>query len=71
MESKCVFNLNYYNSGSVRFLISILQQVKIMNDKVNKVIVEWFYEKDDIHIFENGKELKALLGTSFSFIETQ
>ena len=71
MELKCTFNLNYYNSGSVRFLISILQQVKIMNDKVNKVIVEWFYEKDDIHIFENGKELKALLGTSFSFIETQ
>ena len=71
MELKCVFNLEYYNSGSVRFLISILQQVKIMDDKVSKVIVEWLYEKDDIHIFENGKELEELLGMSFSFIETQ
>ncbi|MBL7113260.1 MAG: DUF1987 domain-containing protein [Bacteroidales bacterium] len=71
MELKCVFKLEYYNSGSVRFLISVLQNVKIMNDKVNKVTVEWFYEKDDIHIFENGKELEELIKLKFIFIETQ
>jgi len=71
MELKCSFNLNYYNSGSVRFLTSILQQVKNMRDRVNNVTVEWYYENDDIHIFENGKELERLLGLSFTFIETE
>ncbi len=71
MELKCSFSLEYYNSASVRFLISILQQVKIMDEKVSKVTVEWIYEKEDIHIFENGKELEELLEMRFSFIETQ
>jgi hypothetical protein len=69
LELRCVFKLNYYNSGSVRFLISILQQVKTMNNKVRKATIEWHYEKDDISIYENGRELEELLGLRFSFIE--
>ena len=71
MELNCAFNLNYYNSGSVRFLILILQQVKNMKEKVKNVTVEWFYEHDDIQLLENGQELEQLLGLSFTFIATQ
>jgi len=64
------FRLCYYNSGSVRFLISILQIIKRLCDHA-KVRVEWFYEKDDIHLYDNGKELEELTGLTFQFIELE
>jgi hypothetical protein len=63
-----IFKLNYYNSGSVRFLISLLHTIKRLRDHTT-VKVEWFYEKDDIHLFDNGKELEELSGFKFDFIE--
>lgn len=62
------FKLNYYNSGSVRFLVSVLHIIKRLCDNTT-VKVEWFYEKDDIHLFDNGKELEELTGLKFDFIE--
>ena len=64
------FRLCYYNSGSVRFLISMLQVIKRICDHA-KVRVEWFYEKDDIHLYDNGKELEELTGLTFNFIELE
>jgi hypothetical protein len=64
------FRLCYYNSGSVRFLISMLQVIKRICKHV-KVKVEWFYEKDDIHLYDNGKELEELTGLTFNFIELE
>lgn len=60
------FRLCYYNSGSVRFLISVLQIIKRISNHT-KVRVEWFYEKDDIHLYDNGKELEELTGLAFNF----
>jgi hypothetical protein len=62
------FKLVYYNSGSVRFLVSLLHTVKRLSDHTT-MKVEWLYEKDDIHLFDNGKELEALTGLKFDFIE--
>lgn len=64
------FRLCYYNSGSVRFLISMLQIIKKICNHT-KVRVEWFYEKDDIHLYDNGKELEELTGLTFNFIELE
>jgi hypothetical protein len=64
------FRLCYYNSGSVRFLISMLQIIKRICVHA-KVKVEWFYEKDDIHLYDNGKELEELTGLTFHFIELE
>lgn len=67
-DMKFAFKLNYYNSGSVRYIISILELLKKINDKT-PVEVEWFYDKDDILLYENGKELEVLSGLKFDFIE--
>jgi len=61
------FNLNYYNSGSIRFLISVLEVLKRINVYV-PVIVQWHYENDDVLLFDNGKELEELSGLKFDFI---
>ena len=67
-DIKFAFKLNYYNSGSVRYIISILDALKKINDRI-PVKVEWFYDKDDILLFENGKELEVLSGLKFNFVE--
>jgi hypothetical protein len=67
-DIRFIFKLNYYNSGSVRYIISILETLKKIND-YRPVKVEWFYDKDDILLFENGKELEVLSGLKFYFIE--
>lgn len=63
-----VFNLSYYNSGSIRFLISVLEVLKRINGYA-PVTVQWHYESDDVLIFDNGKELEELSGLKFDFIE--
>jgi hypothetical protein len=65
---KFTFKLNYYNSGSVRYIISILEVFKKIN-RYSPVRVEWFYDKDDVLLFENGKDLEVLSGLKFDFIE--
>jgi hypothetical protein len=65
-----IFRLCYYNSGSVRFLISMLQIIKRLSERFI-VKVEWYYERDDIHLFDNGKELEELTGLIFNFIEAE
>jgi hypothetical protein len=67
-DIKFSFKLNYYNSGSVRYIISILDALKKINDYI-PVKVEWFFDRDDILLFENGKELEVLSGLKFDFIE--
>jgi hypothetical protein len=62
------FKLDYYNSGSVRFLISILNLIKKISGHM-QVKIEWFYEKDDTNLYDNGKELEELTGLKFDFIE--
>lgn len=67
-EIKFAFKLNYYNSGSVRYITAILEALKKINNHI-PVKVEWFYDRDDILIFENGKELEVLSGLKFDYIE--
>lgn len=64
------FRLCYYNSGTVHFLISMLQIIKRICNHTN-VRVEWYYEKDDIHLYDNGKELEEITGLTFKFIELE
>jgi hypothetical protein len=64
------YKLNYYNSGSVRYIISIMEILKRINGHT-PVKVEWFYDKDDVLLFDNGKELEVLSGLKFDFIELE
>jgi hypothetical protein len=66
---RLVFKLCYYNSGTVRYLISILNKMKRLIEVGMNVVVEWYYEKDDEHLLDNGKELAELTELPFSYIE--
>ena len=64
---KVAFKMNYYNSGSVRMLIFILQKLKMIVDIQIETVIDWYYEEEDLHILENGKDLADLTGVTFQF----
>jgi hypothetical protein len=64
---KVSFKMTYYNSGSVRMLIHILQKLKMIADIQTEMIIDWYYEKEDEHILDNGKDLAELTGVTFRF----
>jgi hypothetical protein len=64
---KVTFKMTYYNSGSVRMLIFILQKLKMISDIQTETVIDWYYEEEDIHILENGKDLAELTGVTFQF----
>lgn len=64
---KVTFKMTYYNSGSVRMLIFILQKLKMIVDIQTEAEIYWYYEEEDLHILENGKDLAELTGVTFQF----
>jgi hypothetical protein len=64
---KVTFKMTYYNSGSVRMLIFILQKLKMIVDIQTETEIYWYYEDEDLHILENGKDLAELTGVTFQF----
>ena len=64
---KVTFKMTYYNSGSVRMLIFILQKLKMIVDIQTETVIDWYYEEEDLHILENGKDLADLTGVTFQF----
>jgi hypothetical protein len=64
---KVSFKMTYYNSGSVRMLIFILQKLRMIADIQTDTVIDWYYEEEDLHILENGKDLAELTGVTFQF----
>ena len=64
---KVTFKMTDYNSGSVRMLIFILQKLKMIVDIQTETVIDWYYEEEDLHILENGKDLADLTGVTFQF----
>ena len=64
---KVTFKMTYYNSGSVRMLIFILQKLKMIVDIQTETEIYWYHEDEDLHILENGKDLAELTGVTFQF----
>jgi hypothetical protein len=58
------FKMTYYNSGSVRMLTFILQKLKMICDIQPDTVIEWYYEEEDTHILENGKDLADMTGVT-------
>ncbi|MGF1584469.1 MAG: DUF1987 domain-containing protein [Bacteroidales bacterium] len=62
--------LEYFNSGSSRFILEILRI--LMEKKGNiKLVVNWYYEDGDDDLLERGQYYESILNTKFNFIEFQ
>lgn len=65
-ETSLIFELDYFNSSSGRFIFEILNIFEENKTFKSKVSVKWRAEKDDELMIEKGEELKSLLAIPFS-----
>jgi hypothetical protein len=69
-EVTCVdMNLEYFNSGSAKMLINILQKITYVSLKDKKFIFNWYFEEGDEDILEHGEYFASALDVPFNFIK--
>jgi hypothetical protein len=61
-------DLIYLNSSSAKFLYDIFVELKKLIQRGIPVIVEWYYDEEDIDLKEGGMDIALLVGMDFTFI---
>lgn len=60
--------IEYINSGSNRFVFSILKMMDEMFNKGKNVVVNWYYEEDDDTLYNLGRDFQGLVSLPFKLI---
>jgi len=68
-ETTVDVELEYFNSGAAKFLLSILQILVKNLGEDHKLIINWCYESGDDDIMERGEYYSSLLDKKFVFTE--
>ena len=61
-------DLDYFNSSSAKFFFDIFIELKRLVDNEVRVIVEWFYDEEDLDQKDAGNDIAALVEMEFVFI---
>jgi len=69
-ENPIVFkiDLTYFNSSSAKFLFDILTNLRDLKEKGVPVIIEWYFEEEDVDLLEAGEDMAGLTGHKFIYI---
>lgn len=68
-ESVFDFRLEYINSGSSKYFLSMLRFIAQHHGKLTNCIINWHYEEDDESVLELGQHYKNALKLPFNLIE--
>ena len=63
--------LEYFNSGSAKFVMQILRELSELNAMGRVLKVNWYYEEGDDDILERGEYYSSILSLDVNFIETE
>lgn len=63
------FKLEYFNTSSAKQLAKILLMLEKLAEKGHKVIINWYYQKEDTDMYASGNRFSKLISLNFSFIE--
>jgi len=61
--------LEYFNSATAKFLISLIQRLTRVCLNNKKYKVNWYYEDGDEDILERGEYIASVLEADFNFIK--
>lgn len=67
-ETTIDIELEYINSGSAIFILSILKHLTTTLEPKYKLAINWYYEEGDDDILERGQYYSSLLNKDFVFI---
>lgn len=63
------FNLEYYNSSSLKRFIDILVILKYIKENPNNFLdIKWLYEEDDEVSFENAQDLSNIVEIDINYV---
>lgn len=68
--TKVTIALEFLNSFNTIILTNTLKQITKVTEKGGKLVIHWFYEEDDIDIFERGEYIGSLIGVPIEFSAT-
>lgn len=68
-ETVVDIKLEYFNSGTAKYILTILQVLACVNQRNSRLLINWYYEDGDDDILERGEYYASLLDTNFNFIE--
>ncbi|QKG79732.1 DUF1987 domain-containing protein [Tenuifilum thalassicum] len=63
------FNMEYINSGSNRFIFTIMRMFDEAYSHGNNIIINWYFEEDDDTIKNLGRDFQTLLKVPFKMVE--
>lgn len=70
--TKVEIELEYFNSGSAKYVLQILRELSEIKQNLNKeLIVNWYYEEGDDDILERGEYYASILELDINFIEIE
>jgi hypothetical protein len=61
--------LEYFNSGTSKFILQILRELKEVKEAGNQVEINWYYEVGDDDILERGEYYQSILEIDLNFIQ--
>lgn len=64
-----VFNLDYFNSTSAKYILDILLIIKKFGGQGHQIKIEWHYDKRSEDILDSGKEFSDMVDLKFDFVE--
>lgn len=63
-----IFNFEYLNSSSIKFLSDIIDKLEFYSTSGGSVEMNWYYEEDDDDVLEMGEEFKEDVKFKFNLI---
>lgn len=62
------FRLEYFNTSSAKQIAKILLLLENMA-KINKVVINWYYKKEDTDMLSSGTRFSKLIDLDFNLID--
>jgi hypothetical protein len=63
--TRVLFEMEYFNTGSSRCMLTILRQLADMHKKGTQVIITWRYEEGDENMRDAGIDYQAIVSMPF------
>lgn len=70
-QTYVVVEMEYLNSGSSKFLLRILMELKRISEMGLDLKIKWIYEEGDDDIMERGEYYASILDVDFEFEELE
>ncbi len=65
--SKVIFKFEYFNTASSKIIMEIIDLVKAIGEKDDKVVYEWHYIEDDDDMLEAGEDYEDIAEIKFEY----